>query len=61
MADFQPSEYELTYLLVNDERKKSFLADRSGSVFIFDITEVVKVRNYRLRVNPNLLSILQAV
>jgi WD40 repeat protein len=36
VADYEPSYFELTYLLVNEERKKSFVADRNGSIFIFD-------------------------
>ena len=41
VADYEPSDYELTYILVNDERKKSFLSDRNGSIFIFDIDDVL--------------------
>lgn len=38
VCDMEPSAYELTYLLVSPDRKKSFVADRCGSIFIFDLT-----------------------
>jgi hypothetical protein len=43
VADYEPSDHELTYLVVNEERKKSFLSDRNGSIFIFDTDEVISV------------------
>lgn len=38
VADHEPSNFELTYLLVSMERKKSFVGDRCGSIFIFDVS-----------------------
>lgn len=39
IADYEPSNFELTYLLVSNERKRSFAGDKCGSIFIFDISE----------------------
>lgn len=36
IADYEPSNFELTYLLVSSERKRSFVGDRCGSIYIFD-------------------------
>jgi hypothetical protein len=40
VADYEPGEFELTYLLVEPTRKKSFVGDRCGSIYIFDIEPV---------------------
>lgn len=61
VADYEPSEYELTNLLVSEERRKAFLADRSGSIFIFDVTEVrLSSLELSFRLNRNPLSIWRA-
>lgn len=38
IADLEPSMFELTYLVLHEGRKKTFISDRCGSIFIFDIT-----------------------
>lgn len=38
VADYEPSNFELTYLLISSERKRSFIGDRCGSIYIFDIS-----------------------
>lgn len=42
-SDCEPSGNELTGLIVCPKRMKSFISDRGGSVFIFDVSEVKPV------------------
>ncbi|CAD8088886.1 unnamed protein product [Paramecium sonneborni] len=37
VEDIEPGQYELTCLLGSDERKKTFVGDRHGEIFIYDI------------------------
>jgi hypothetical protein len=39
VADYEPSSAGLTYLAVCTLRKRIFIADRNGSIFIFDTSQ----------------------
>lgn len=43
--DNEISPYELTDLVVSKSRKKSFVSDKNGFIYMFDINEVFKIIN----------------
>ena len=40
LGDFEPGNFELTYLVVDEQRNKSFIGDRNGSIYIFNTDPV---------------------
>ncbi|CAD8077014.1 unnamed protein product [Paramecium primaurelia] len=53
VADFIPDQYELTSLLASDERRKVFIGDRHGQIFIYDIEK--QMPSYMIKITTNQL------
>jgi len=39
IADYEAGVYDLTYLYVDSNRKRSFVGDKCGSVYVYDTTK----------------------
>ncbi|CAD8170894.1 unnamed protein product [Paramecium octaurelia] len=53
VADYMPDQYELTSLLASDERRKVFIGDRHGQIFIYDIEK--QMPSYMIKITTNQL------